>query len=374
MDRRQFLSGVGASGLLLAGCLSPDYTKTLVYSADEPVIAGPTIANDTAYFTIRIRSRNGKENAGTLLGVDLSSGTLTEEIPYIVEYASWERDIPLQSTRPVVDDQQVFIGGRVPVAYTLTGEKLWTIDFPDRFKAQASLRPPRVTDDTVYFGLSTGDVCALQRQTGEVLWRTALGDGGISGWDTLEDSIIAVDVSGVIAILNQESGDIERQRTLGPTEDDDPFTSGSAPHIVDGEIYVEGNGIVFRFDSRLQTVWAQSLPLDWAFTPVVTESNCYVAGEKPEESTGYLYKLDRESGHIEWEKSLAIDLGDGQIIKSGDHIYTTTGSEDRESVVVTTLDGDVVYDIPFESQIAGLRGLEDSVSVLTTDGDLFTVK
>ncbi|GAA0649337.1 outer membrane protein assembly factor BamB family protein [Salarchaeum japonicum] len=376
MNRRQFLSGVGASGLLLAGCLSPDYTKTLVYSADEPVIAGPTITNETAYFTIRVRSsRLNEVNAGTLLGVDLSSGTLTDEIPYIVEYPTWDHELPLQSTRPVVDDQQVFIGGRAPVAYTLTGEKLWTIDLPDRFKAQSSLRPPRVTDDTVYFGLSTGGVCALHRQTGEVLWKTSLVESQrVAGLDVLENSVIAIHSKGVIAMLNPESGDIERQRTLGSTGGDDPFTNGSAPHIVDGEIYVVGDGIVFRFDSELRTVWERALPTEWAITPIVTRNSCYVVGGNPDESRGYLYKIDRESGRIEQEKSRSADLSGWQALKFDNQIYTGGRGGDRESVVVMTLDGDVVYEIPFESQIAGIRGLEGSVGVLTTDGDLFTVK
>ncbi|MEE6210230.1 PQQ-binding-like beta-propeller repeat protein [Salarchaeum sp. III] len=372
MNRRQFLSGVaGGGGLLLAGCLSPEYTKTHVYSAGETMIAGPTVTDDTAYFTIQVRSRDNKSNAGTLLGVDLTTGTRTAKIPYIVEYASWERDIPLQSTRPIVDDQQVFIGGRAPVAYDLSGQELWTVDFVEQFSAQASLRPPRVTDDTVYFGLSTGDICALHRETGEVLWKTSLGDGGISGWKPLEASIIAVDTSGVIAMLNQESGAIERQRTFKRGGDGGPFTVGSALSVRKDGVYVEGNGIVSRFGRELQTTWTQPLPLDWAHPPVITENNCYVIGEKPEDSTGYLYKVDRESGRLEWEKSLAAKLGGWEAVRAGDQIYTW--GENQESVGVTTLDGDVVYEIPFESQIAGVREIEDGVSVLTTDGELFKV-
>lgn len=130
---------------------------------DNAWVSSPVVSNGIVF----IRSGFG----GEIFALDASSG---DEI--------WRMETELEGfifpTAPAVADGVLYSGlpDRFFALDSRTGEMIWKTDTP--FNGPQS--SPLVTEDTIYYGSGSGNVCALDRETGDLLWQKQIANTIVS--------------------------------------------------------------------------------------------------------------------------------------------------------------------------------------------------
>lgn len=115
--------------------------------------------------------------------------------------------------------------------------------------------PPALGDDTVYVGSQDQRVYALDTETGEVRWRTGLGEA-IMGRPLVRDGTVYVHLWGASAAvaLDGETGAVRWRHSLF----DGPVTP--SPLFVDGRVVTAASvGEVMALDSDGEVVWRYNI-------------------------------------------------------------------------------------------------------------------
>jgi outer membrane protein assembly factor BamB len=180
-----------------------------------------------------------------------------------------------------------------------------------------------------------GVVVALDRSTGEELWRT--------GEDAVQGNLVSAPVVAGGKILVLEPGSVvaleaSEGRFLWRTEIVNPLTtpfspqgiSTLAPVSADGTVYVvDVTGRAYGLDAETGSqLWDQALNDPSPLTPpVLTDAHLLVPA-----NSGTLYAIDRRTGHL----AFRIDVGEAflrGLADAGDVLVAVTGVDDAEIVV-----------------------------------------
>ena len=156
------------------------------------------------------------------------------------------------------DDNLIAYGadGGLYVLDAGNGEQLWSLDMSSRTSVvQGRVWLPAVAEGTVYVSTQDGVVVALDLETGEVSWQSALADE-VSGSPTIWDGTLYVVTAGTdLHALDALTG-AEQWASKLPDR-----ISTQSPTVVDGVIYYPGDsGSVNALDASNGTSLWQSEP------------------------------------------------------------------------------------------------------------------
>lgn len=204
-------------------------------------------------------------------------------------------------TRPTYADGRIFVANVDDLAVALdarTGEQVW------RFKSKRDLLrlaelalyaapPATVLDDLVVFGFSSGEIVALDADTGDVRWKVQVGEGR---YPDIVAEPVAVGRDLITSGYFQPLVAIDREAQAVRWRAD----AGAAfPALVlDGTVYHPGSDGILRAFSLLTGAerWSWSSGTTTALTtPVATEAGLFVGA-----SAGGLYLIDPETGAESW--------------------------------------------------------------------------
>jgi hypothetical protein len=179
-----------------------------------------------------------------------------------------------------------------------------------------------------------GVVVALDRSTGEELWRTgedAVQGNLVSGPVVADGMILVFEPGSVIALDAADGRFLWRSEIVNPLTT--PFSpqgiSTLAPVSADGTVYaVDVTGRAYGLDAETGTVlWDHALNDPSPLTPpVLTGAHLLVPA-----NSGSLYAIDRGTGHLAFQ----IDAGEAflrGLADAGDVLVAVTGVEDAEIV------------------------------------------
>ena len=100
---------------------------------------------------------------------------------FAAKNGSWIR------STPVYDSGKLYVGGILDVLVCMdaaNGKELWRVDFKSKFNSPKPtfgfVSSPIVDDGFVYIQAGSG-FCKINKDTGEVVWRTAVDNGGMMG-------------------------------------------------------------------------------------------------------------------------------------------------------------------------------------------------
>ncbi len=169
-----------------------------------PSYSGPLIWGDHVFVTET--ENNEKEivraldrNTGAELWRASWSGALS--VPFFAKAnGDWIR------STPACDGKSLFVGGMRDVLVSLdvaTGAERWRFDFPERLGASVPsfgfVSSPLVAGEFVYVQAG-GAFVKLNKKTGELIWKTAEGDGGM---DSAFSSPVLAKLGGMDQVLAQ---------------------------------------------------------------------------------------------------------------------------------------------------------------------------
>lgn len=208
----------------------------------------------------------------------------------------WTRHLNNMSmTTPVVSGGRVYVG---------TGNQFFT---PKAQRADA-----RLSSRNLVRGLGPNAIYALSAQDGRVLWRVKTSGEDMPSFVLAGDTLYAVTGSGQVLALNAETGVVRWSLALGS------YVSMSSPVLVGRELYVSGAHPyrLYAIDVREhRVVWAQDVPgvfggsddssLAEAAGRLFVEGT---VGSKTRASTR-LFSFDRHSGRMLW----SLRLGGGRL-------------------------------------------------------------
>lgn len=264
------------------------------FSADGAAHASPTVVNGILY------ANGDRDEGGSVYAVDAATGeerwTFTEPGDRV-------------SHGPTVVDGTVYVGEggneeledvnySVYAIDAITGAEMWQYDeVGGRVTAT-----PHYADGTVYAGSRTGDVHAIDAETGQQEW-TFDTDGFIRGSPTAYDNTLYVSSEwGGLFALDTESGD-ERWSLTEAVR-----SVRSSPTVVDGTVFF-GSA---RFDDDPTEMWAVDAATgdtEWRFdteteirrSPTVFDGTVYIVDGTGSEG-GTVYAIDADTGDEVWSE------------------------------------------------------------------------
>jgi outer membrane protein assembly factor BamB len=179
-----------------------------------------------------------------------------------------------------------------------------------------------------------GAVVALDRSTGEELWRTdedAVQGNLVSAPVVADGMILVLEPGSVVALDASEGRFLWRSEIVNPLTT--PFSpqgiSTLAPVSADGTVYaVDVTGRAYGLDAETGTaLWDHALNDPSPLTPpVLTDAHLLVPT-----NSGSLYAIDRRTGHL----AFRIDAGEAVLrglAGAGDVLIAITGVDDAEIV------------------------------------------
>jgi len=206
---------------------------------------------------------------------------------------------------PIVADSDIYVGGDTGAVYSvaLDGVVNWgTATWPS---ARGTHGTPAVTEEAVYIGAYDGAMYAFSREDGSLKWRTEIGDAiGSSpryADGTIYVSVETTDPSGIMAVLDAGSGEIEW------TDDrvtDHPHSSVALDPETGMMTVGANDGVLYGWDR-------DSLEFRWQFEvagtndadrkvpikgPIAVHDGAAFFGSWDQ----YVYRVDLETGEADW--------------------------------------------------------------------------
>lgn len=290
-------------------------------------------------------------------------------------------------TSIAVSGDRVFLGSWDGALYALdrgTGEILW------RFQTEGKIRSaPVLGDGRVSFGSEDGNLYTLEASSGEERWRVQMSDEIRASPVLWEGLVIFGTIEGSVHAHDSTTGDLAwrfpNPAGLGaPSPVSGPWRGLS---LSDGALfYGTVNGSVVSLD-------AESGALRWIFSaratspqeipgftipnrvlgvPAVDGGTVYASGVH-----GYLYALDTETGNELWRRGLPGFPALGPTTASGGVLVPSWkfASEERPPLtVVSTADGSPVWTHRTETWVtASVAALGERVLAPTAHGELLVL-
>lgn len=221
--------------------------------------------------------------------------------------AIWEVEVGGAVPGVTVSGGEVFFGSDLPAIFSVTtaGVRRWSRPLDDH-----SASPPLVTDDAIITGTLAGQVCALDRRDGSLLWCLETGAPIFAPPRMGPSSILVGDDAGLLHSVTP-AGDLLFSLEM----------NGVIRHAagISGGVLVVGDssGLLLRINPADMTeIWRRRLPGPLAAEPVIVGDVVWVgAGE-------HLLALRVESGATICERVAEAETSD--VIAAHGRIYWAT--------------------------------------------------
>lgn len=236
----------------------------------------------------------------------------------------WTANLDSFSERPMLlSGTTLYVLTAAQVLYALdfqSGKTLWLFDggFPEGLTIRGGARPI-VHDNKVIFGLASGELLAVNVDSGKLVWRynPAYNDArfhGVVGEMVVRNNkLLIARYDGLVA-----SVDLASNVRSTVWQDQLPGLTTSA--FRNGRYYVGGvNGDVYGYDADTgRRIWRSVT--DAAITSITPgETLLFIAGGR-----GRVSAMDQSSGHIVWHDQPGGTLASAPILQDN-AIYFTTG-------------------------------------------------
>ena len=250
----------------------------------------------------------------------------------------WPSAVPLEDavrTPVAVDEAAAYVGdisGVVTAVELSSGEVRWSADLGTSIAGAVTVDGERALVATVGEGQTPGVVVALDRTSGEELWRTGedvIRGSVVSPPVVADGRILLLEPGSVVALDASDGAFLWRTEIVNPLRST-PFqpqtiVSAMAPVSADGTVFVvDGTGRVYGLDAETGIQrWDQALnDLSPLTPPVLTDQHLLVPT-----NSGELYAVDPRTGHLVYR----VDSG-GSFLRgladAGDVLVAVTGVED----------------------------------------------
>lgn len=374
-------------------------TGSIAWSAigDAPtVLCSPTVKDGTVYVGSAADALHAFDAATGDLEWEFTTTEYVETAPAVVDgriYAAdadgvvyavstdgeevWRHDTEqnLHSHALTVRDDTVVVGtsgnmpavvsgdterskaGKVVALDAGSGAERWSFTGPEDWFSGTALG-----DGRVYVGNHTGEVFALDLDTGDEIWSwRPTGQGaehaGVLAPPTYADGTVYVGLhaAGRVVALDAETGDVEWQTNL------EAGNVKSSPAVTEDRVYIGSHRV--RAVVLLATVTrgtAESTPTP---TPTGTPT--------PEPGTyGRLYALSRADGSTDWVHETDHDFRSSPAVV-GDRVYIGGGDG---ALAVTRADGRAVWSVSFDDFVESSPAVaQGRLYIGSADGHLYCV-
>ena len=255
----------------------------------------------------------------------------------------WTSSVPLEDvvvTPVAADESAVYVGdlsGHVTAVELSSGEVRWSEDLGSSIAGAVTIDEDRALVATQGQPQIPGIVVALDRSTGEELWRSPEGVvlGNLVSAPVVTDGrILVLEPGSVVALNPADGGLLWRTEIINPIAPS-PFSSQAiaalAPVSADGMVFVvDVTGRAYGLDAETGVeLWDQALNDPSPLTPaVLTDAHLLVPT-----NSGALYAVDRTTGHL----AFRLDTG-GTFLRgladAGEVLVGVTGADDGEIVAL----------------------------------------
>ncbi|RJS92322.1 outer membrane protein assembly factor BamB [Salinisphaera sp. Q1T1-3] len=248
---------------------------------DATLASGPTTVDDR----LLVGTRDGQ-----VIAVSADDGA-----------KQWQTDLSSEVIAPPAGADGIAVArtvdGHVAAMDLASGKRLWTIEGTVPNLTMRGTSTPKIRNQTVYIGMDSGKMLALDLQTGEQKWSqtVALPDGrseldrivDVDAAPLLDgDTIFAASTGDVVAALSRNTGQIRWKHAIA---------SGLNMALDNGQLYVTGlDGVVWGVSAANgEPAWKNdSFQYRKVSAPTVLDGNVLVGDYK-----GYLHWLSRDDGH-----------------------------------------------------------------------------
>lgn len=263
-----------------------------------------------------------------------------------------------------------------------TSEQMWesdvggTVGVPDDGLLYQSA--PTAADGTVYVTSqteagsgTTGNLTALDAETGTVEWR--FSDAGFipDGSPTIVDGVVYVtSVFGDVHAIDADTGDLVWQTTV-PTNSSEDATLKSAPTVVNGTVYVTGFGNnefnLYALDVGTgEQRWTYTTPDSFSGTggsPTYYQGTVYLTDRLHAAGETAIRAVDATTGEEEWTFDKSLQIWGTPVVANGT-LYLPTGGVGQPSAGVYALDADTGDKEWFFDNISDGSFMKDSATVV----------
>ena len=227
------------------------------------------------------------------------------ELEWRTKRLNW-REYSASKSSPAVDGENLYLGldtGALVAVDRLTGQVVWR--FNTRFSKNGIHGSPAIDNERgyVYIGAYDGRVYAVDRETGRRVWGTSLGDY-IGSSPTLYDGTVYIGVemrepAGYIVGVDADTGkEVYRSGKLG-----------NHPHSTPTIDPASGSIIIGENDGYLYCYWMGNQTERWRFktggaiksTPSVNDGIVYITSWD-----GSLYAINITTGKSKWSFSTGV--------------------------------------------------------------------
>lgn len=241
--------------------------------------------------------------------IDLATGVTVRELvpPEPGSYAT-----------PVVRQDTVFVSGsdsNVSAIDASTGEIVWFATTDPRTpppegslceRMEYELTKPAVDAHRVYVGSRDGNVYALTRATGEVLWEHGMEKDIFIPPLLLDGVLVALSYVGEVHAISPADGSLLWSDRI------DGHLSGQEPAVADGVLYLAtSGGSVLAYDpARREIRWSSQFSAKFR-SPVSIRDGLLCVGDKDG-----VFCLNSSDGSLAWHvplEALGATLGDGLV-------------------------------------------------------------
>jgi outer membrane protein assembly factor BamB len=238
----------------------------------------------------------------------------------------WKRKIgSLNASSPAYSDGRLFAVNLEPhQAVALEPRKhgskvLWRHQLPGRSESS-----PLVHAGKVIFGCESGDIFALDEETGKTKWTVHTG-GPVKGALAFDDGLVfAANYAGEIHAIDAGSGNV---KWTAHTQGGGFLRGGgvySTPAVAWGRVYLGGlDGRVYSFVEKTgELAWSQSTGAEVYPSPAVADTRhspptVYVGSQDKR-----FYALDARTGEVRWDRSVGGPvLGSSSVV--GETVYVS---------------------------------------------------
>ena len=208
-------------------------------------------------------------------------------------------------------------------------KKLWSRGIGDGQGDGYYKIQPAIAGDTIYVASAEGEIAAIDRQTGKLLWDVEL-DVSLSGGVGVYDNVLLVGSrDGSVLQLDATSGAVNWSTRLSGEVLAPPQGNGKVVIAQSYEGRVQGLDFttgekLWTFDSNVPV-----LTIRGTSTPILNNNMVYAGF-----ATGRVLALDANTGAIAWEVRVAISQGrseierivdvDGSMVLAGQELYAAS--------------------------------------------------
>jgi outer membrane protein assembly factor BamB len=248
----------------------------------------------------------------------------------------WPSTVSLEdvvATPIAADETAAYVGdlsGHVTAVELSSGEVRWSEDLGIGIAGAVTVDGDRALVATVGDQQTPGVVVALDRSTGDELWRSAedvIRGSLVSSPVVADGRILVLEPGSVVALDASDGRFLWRTEILHPVIP--PFSAlgigALAPVSADGTVFVvDVTGRAFGLDAETgATLWDQALNDPSSLSaPLLTDEHLLVPT-----NSGELYAVDRRTGHLAFRIDAGASLLRG-LADAGDVLVAVTGVDD----------------------------------------------